>query len=217
MKKSIIFALTTLLLTSIAPISAGASDFTEEITYPYKPSEIVRVFEQNYMDQYDQINDDLHANNELAQEWAEDAVPGKFNIYYADGIEVGYDFKYISKSLPNEMFWAFPTLEGLWNSVIDPRDGDIYYGIANVNLTLRKLIPAMLNDERLLHALNRLTLEGANTGIWITLRNNEEGKLMWYIEFRIDKEGLDHPDFLVRVSAGDLGKPYFMATQMKRQ
>ena len=75
----------------------------------------------------------------------------------------------------------------------------------------------MLEDERLLHALDRETLDGANTTIWITLKNNEEGYLFWYIEFRIEKEGMDHPDFLVRVSAGDLGKPYFMATQIKRQ
>lgn len=207
---SFLTALTAIIIFTTAP--AVYAQEQPGPGHPAAPSEIVELFDIHYRDSYDKINNDLHENDAAAKEWSEEAFIAKFGINLEDGMDSGYYFEYIDREDPSDIFTAYPTLdeENPWfREVIENEEG-LEYGLSGINLLLRKLIPAMQNDPRLLTALDRSTDEGTDTGLWITLRQNEENQSTWYMEFRLkNPDGETYKTYLAWVSASDAAKPVF--------
>ncbi len=203
-----------ILVISVATLGIFQIAMADEIAnpdYPYNASEAVTMFDRFYQDKYDTINDDLHANTDAAKEqWSQNAMLAKFVITFADGIENGYAFEFTDKDNPGKTYVAAPAMdeENPWSLFEEDNTENLDMPISNVHLVLRKLIPAMQKDPRLLPALDRSIGEN-NTGIFITLKKNEIGESTWYIDFQTVGENGLNKRYEAWVSAVDAAKPEF--------
>lgn len=206
MKKTL---LTLILIASFAP--SAFADVIANPEYPYNASEAVTMFDETWSDNYDIINEDLRLTEAAAKEqWFENAMVAQFQITFADGIENGYSFDFMNRDDTTKIFSADPMLddENPWHYEETDNAENLLSPLSNVNLTLRKLIPAMQNDVRLLRAIDRGISDDDNTGMFITLKETADQVSTWYIEFRVDGPEKSKT-YLVWVSAEDAAKPLF--------
>lgn len=204
-----------LILITIASIGIFQLAMADEIAnpnYPYNASDAVTMFDRFYQDKYDTINDDLHANTNAAKEnWSQDAMLAKFTITVADDIENGYSFEFTDENNPEKIYVATPTMdkENTWSLLERDNTENLDMPVSNVHLVLRKLIPAIQKDPRLLPALDRSIGETKNTKLLITIKKNDMGESTWYMDFRITgKDGVEKK-YQAWVSAVNATKPEF--------
>ncbi len=202
---------TLTLCVILAP--AAFADVIANPDYPYNASEAVTMFDQLWDDGYDKINEDLHATEAVAKEqWFEGAMVAQFHITFADGIDNGYTFDFMNRDDTAKIYNADPLLddETPWHYEETDNTDNLLTPLSNVNLTLRKLIPAMQSDVRLLEALDRGIAEESDTSMFITLKEDENQVSTWYIEFRVaNDDPAKNKTYLVWVSAEDAAKPLF--------
>jgi len=216
MKKTHLFLVS--IIATLLVVQPALAQTTETPDYPATPTEIVQLFEQQWGNSYDVINDDLRLNETVAREWAGSARLAEFGISFADGMDNGYYFKFIDPQNADEIMTAYPTLddEAAWiNETVENTD-NLDKQIYNVDLTLRKLIPKMLSHKRLLPSLNEGYVENANTDMWLTLKQNEDNISNWYIDFNLlDNEGKVVKSYLVWIPAGTNIKSDFKVVRTK--
>jgi len=214
--KTITKIIATLTLCAILAPAAFA-DVIANPTYPYNASEIVTLFDESWSKNYDKINEDLHTTTATAKEqWSEDAMVAKFHITFADGMGNGYSFDFMNQEDTTKIYSANPLLndETPWQYEETDNTEILLTPLSHVNLTLRKLIPAMQNDVRLLNAIDRGIPEENNTSMFITLKEDENQVSTWYIEFRVSHDDpAKNKTYLVWVSAEDAAKPLFKAVR----
>lgn len=216
--KNITKIITTLTLCAIlAP--AALADAIANPEFPYNASEAVTMFDRFYTDKYDKINEDLDTVSEVARtDWFEDAMVASFHITFADGIDNGYAFDFMNKDETSKIYSANPLLDDYtpWHYEETDNTENLLTPLSHVNLTLRKLVPAMQNDVRLLSALDRGITEESNTSMFITLKEDANQVSTWYVEFQVSgSTPEENKTYLVWVSAEDTVKPQFKAVRKK--
>lgn len=216
--KNITKIITTLTLCAILSPTAFA-DVIANPDYPYTASEIVTLCGRGWDKNYDKINEDLNTVSEVARtDWFEDAMVAKFHITCADGIENGYAFDFMNKDETSKIYSVSPMLDDYtpWHYEETDNTENLLSPLSNVNLTLRKLVPAMQNDVRLLQALDRGIAEESNTSMFITLKEDANQVSTWYVEFQVSgATPEENKTYLVWVSADDTVKPQFKAVRKK--
>jgi hypothetical protein len=201
--------LLSILLATILTFSCFSQAFAAT-TYPFSPTEVVENFETSFLPSYDQINTDLHSTMEEAKKWSPDATLGDFTIGWADGTENGYTFTFFSlNGMEGKALHFSPILDGGWYHKEIDRPADMKYGIYNVPMRLRHLIPLIKADKTVLPTLDQLITKDDDTSIKITLKKNTSNQLFWYIEFKTSK------NYMVKVSANNKSTPVFTIQELK--
>lgn len=191
------FALTVILLSFLTTTPVSAGDICGDVNYSAGgPSSGFVLFHCYYKTFFDEINNDLGDSFDVAKKWHEDAQLYDFTVKFRDGTE-GPDFNFTFIS-PSDSKFAYKVdrdfLEdwGHWKMAGTQvaRTPEMKYGITDVKLKLRNVVPALQTEKNFLSDLDKdakstvlpeLDMPYLFAYFTFNLHKNDKNQLMWFV------------------------------------